>query len=274
MVAEPHRIDPIERAHLTGGSAPSPPIHRYPVAAHLRAIGRRHWIPVWDLPAGEVWVQKVLQYPICLVVVSAEYARLYGVTTGLSTVALSGDGWAVGTMLQPAAGRLLWGASVAELTDRHVDLSQVPDAAAAGLATRIREVMGPDPSDAARHRVAVALTEALLARHLPVDEGGLLVNAIVDRVESDPAMMRVDALAAAFGLSERQLQRLTRDRLGLTPKWLIQRRRLHEATLRLKRGGTSLGELAVDLGYTDQAHFTRDFSRVTGGPPGAYLADQ
>ena len=30
----------------------------------------------------------------------------------------------------------------------------------------------------------------------------------------------------------------------------------------------------VDLGYTDQAHFTRDFSRVTGTPPGFYLADQ
>lgn len=45
----------------------------------------------------------MLQYPVCLIVVSSDYARFYGVRTGLWTVELSGDGWAVGTMLQPAA---------------------------------------------------------------------------------------------------------------------------------------------------------------------------
>lgn len=274
MTAEPRAVDPIDRAHLTGASAPSPPIHRYPPSAGLEAIARRHWIPVWRLPAGVVQTQRVLQYPVCLIVVASDYARFYGVRTGLSTVELSGAGWAVGTMLQPAAGRLLWGAPVCELTDRHVDLGTVPGVAGADLSARIRAVMTRAPSDPACHAQAIAVTEEALAEHLPVDELGVLVNAIVDRVEWDSTITRVDHLADVFALSERRLQRITRDRLGLTPKWLIQRRRLHDATLRLKRGVVSLGALAHELGYTDQAHFTRDFSRVTGTSPGWYRADQ
>jgi AraC-like DNA-binding protein len=229
---------------------------------------------VWRLPPGDVQVQKVLQYPVCVVVISPTYARFHGVVTGLSSVELSGHGWAVGTMLRPAAGRVLWEASVSELTDRHVDVASVPGLAGGDLPARVRDVMEAHPSDASAHARAIGLVEDALTGHLPVDEEGHLVNAIVDRVESDVALTRVDDLATAFGVSARQLQRLTRERLGLTPKWLIQRRRLHDATLRLKRGVARLGDVAHELGYSDQAHFTRDFSRVTGMPPGDYLAHQ
>ncbi|CAN5905894.1 helix-turn-helix domain-containing protein [soil metagenome] len=274
MTSPSRPVDPIDRAHLTGVSAPTPPIHRYDASPRVATIARRYWVPVWDIPDGQVHTQKVLQYPICLIVVSADYGRFYGVTPGASTVDLAGRGWAFGTMLQPAAGRLLWQRPVSQLTDRHVDIDDVPGLAGADLTSVIRTIMTPDPSDPARHAEAIAFTEELLAGHLPIDGTGMLINAIVERVESDQGITRVDQLAEAFALSERQLQRISRDRLGLTPKWLIQRRRLHDATLRLKDGAVSLADIACELGYSDQAHFTRDFSQVTGMPPGAYLADQ
>ena len=62
----------------------------------------RYWIPVWSL--AEPSTQSTLQHPVCLVVVSNTYARFYGVARGRSSVTLEGDGWAVGTMLTPAAG--------------------------------------------------------------------------------------------------------------------------------------------------------------------------
>ena len=61
-------------------------------------------------------------------------------------------------------------------------------------------------------------------------------------------------------------------RIGLTPKWLIQRRRLQEAAERLRTHGTSLAEVAAALGYADQPHFSRDFSAVTGMTPGEFAA--
>jgi len=63
-------------------------------------------------------------------------------------------------------------------------------------------------------------------------------------------------------------------RIGLSPKWLLQRRRLHDAVEALKAGPGTLAEVAAELGYADQAHFTHDFRTVTGMTPGEYLKDQ
>lgn len=81
-------------------------------------------------------------------------------------------------------------------------------------------------------------------------------------------------LSTETGLSERALQRLVRYRLGLTPKWLIQRRRLHEAAERLRTNpADTRAQTAAVLGYADEAHFVRDFSRVTGTTPGRFAAE-
>ena len=264
-------VDPVDRAHLTGATRPSPPILRYAPSPELAALVERYWIPVWSLP--EPSTQSTLQHPVCLVVVSNTYARFYGVTRGLSSVTLEGEGWAVGTMLTPAAGRLLLGRSVATVTDTALELGEVlPDAA--GLVADVRAAMAPDPHDPGAHASAVAAVERRLVHALPVDEQGLLINRLVAWLVEHPEVTRVAEVAAQFGMTERTLQRLVEQRVGMTPKWLIQRRRLHDAVERLKAGKTSLADIAVHLGYADQAHFTHDFRTVSGMTPGEFLADQ
>ncbi|WP_447646478.1 DUF6597 domain-containing transcriptional factor [Nocardioides zeae] len=103
-------VGPVDRAHLTGVSRPSPPLHRYAPSPDLADLVERYWIPVWSLPAPST--QSTLQHPVCLLVVSNDYARFYGPTRGLSTVTLAGEGYAAGVMLAPAAGRLLLGRPV------------------------------------------------------------------------------------------------------------------------------------------------------------------
>lgn len=92
------------------------------------------------------------------------------------------------------------------------------------------------------------------------------------RVEENSDVLRVAQLCEAFDLSERTLQRLVHRRLGLTPKWLIQRRRLQEAAERLRHHSTTTGTVAALLGYAYQAHFIRDFSKVTSMTPGQFAA--
>lgn len=49
--------------------------------------------------------------------------------------------------------------------------------------------------------------------------------------------------------------------------------RLHEAARRIAESpDQSWADVAADLGYFDQAHFTREFTRVIGQPPGAYAS--
>lgn len=270
----PHPADPLDPAHLTSAERPSPPIHRYAPSPGLAPLVMRYWVPVWDLPEGVTWTQQVLQYPVCLVVVSTTYAIAVGPDTGLGRVDLAGSGWAVGTMLRPAAGRWLVGGPVSGFTDRRVDLGEVAGLDPAALVAEVRATMEPDPPDPDRHVRAIRAVESRLRRLAPVDADGRLCNDLLDLLEARPGLVHVRELCEALGRSERTLQRLTLDRMGLTPKWLIQRRRLHDATLGIKQGRRDLATVAVESGYADQAHFTRDFKRFTGMTPGAYLRAQ
>jgi AraC-like DNA-binding protein len=175
-------------------------------------------------------------------------------------------------MLTPAAGALVAGVDMSTLTDRHVDLPETLGAPGERLVERVRAAMAPDPHAPAAHRAAIDAYGELLRPHLPVDAEGELVDRVVALVESRPDLLRVAQLCEATGLGERALQRLVQRRLGLTPKWLVQRRRLHEAAEALRHGAGSMAETAALLGYADQAHFTRDWTAVTGTPPARFAA--
>ena len=139
-------LDDVERAHLVDPTDTTYAIDRFAPSPDVVDLVRRHWVPMWHLPEGESSEQAVLQYPVCLVVVAHDYARFYGVQSGLSRTTLVGTGWAAGVMLQPGAGRLLLGQDVSTVTDRHVELS---DVLGSQVVTDVRAAM-TDPQDPAR----------------------------------------------------------------------------------------------------------------------------
>lgn len=259
-----HLLDPAHRTAIH--------MSRPATSPEFAGLIRRFWMPVWRVPAGEVYTQRVLQYPVCLLVVTGDYARFYGPASGLSGTPLSGEGWAAGVMFEPAAGALLTGGEVARWTDGHVELADLFGPGGEALAGRIRAIMAPDPNAPQAQSAAVVEFQDFLRGHLPVDEQGLLVNEVVAYVEDNPEVTRVADVCAHFGIGERSLQRLTRHRVGLTPKWLVRRRRIQDATWRLRTGATTIAAVAADLGYADEAHLSRDFRRVTGMTPGAFAA--
>ena len=59
--------------------------------------------------------------------------------------------------------------------------------------------------------------------------------------------------------------------MGVSPKAVIRRYRLYEAAERARLGtDVDWAVLAAELGYSDQAHLTRDFSATVGMPPDRY----
>ena len=78
---------------------------------------------------------------------------------------------------------------------------------------------------------------------------------------------RVEELCSHAGYSKRTLQRLFREYVGVTPKWVLQRVRLHEAADRMADGEQDWPRLALELGYFDQAHFIKAFKAVIGLSP-------
>src|SRR5690606_17252748 len=95
-----------------------------------------------------------------------------------------------------------------------------------------------------------------------------LAIELAQRIANDPELTSVEVLARSAGLSRRALQRLFRDFLGASPKWVIRRNRLQEVAPRIERGqAPTLAALAAELGYTDQAHLARDFKSAVGKSP-------
>lgn len=57
------------------------------------------------------------------------------------------------------------------------------------------------------------------------------------------------------------------EHVGIGPKWVIRRYRLHEVTERMAAGADlDWAALAAELGYADQAHLARDFKALFGEP--------
>ena len=98
----------------------------------------------------------------------------------------------------------------------------------------------------------------------------LLLDVVADML-ADPTLLTVAAVADRHGVTVRTLQRLFTHYVGVGPKWVLARYRMHDAVAELHDGwdGT-LTDLAVRHGWYDQAHFTRDFTALVGMSPGEY----
>jgi AraC-like DNA-binding protein len=89
--------------------------------------------------------------------------------------------------------------------------------------------------------------------------GGMLVDGIP----------KIRSVAEAVGGSVRTLQRRLSD-MDTTFSAVIETAQMRWAVQLLERDDYTLAEIAHQLGYTDQANFTRAFRRWTGLPPGVY----
>lgn len=223
------------------------------------------WHVRWDLCGGPPYETKVLAHPNIHLVLEEPEPLVYGVDRGLFVRRLEGAGQVLGVKFRPGGFRAFAAGPVSGYADRRVPAAEV---FGAGVTALSREVLAASDGPA-----MARLAEDFLLPRLPArpDPAALEAAAIVERITAEPAMFRVDRLAADLGLSVRGLQRLFAEYVGAGPKWVLRRARLHEAATRADRGvGIDWAALAADLGYADQAHLTRDFTAVVGAPPARY----
>jgi AraC-like DNA-binding protein len=100
---------------------------------------------------------------------------------------------------------------------------------------------------------------------------GQFVDMILQSSTSESGIRTVDELVRHSGVNTRSLQRLFREYVGASPKWVIRRYRLHELAERLKAGeALDAAQTALELGYSDQAHLINDFRSIVGYSPNHY----
>lgn len=234
------------------------------LAANLDRFLDHFWIVEWDLGTQPPYVQRTLPYPCVHLVFDSARSGIWGVPTGAFDYELKGAGKVCGLRFRPGAFRAILGRPLQSIADRVLDLSEVfPWDGAAATRTVL---------DCADDAAMMAAATRLLAPHLPAPDPQVeRIAAILRAAETTPGLTQVEQLAEKSGIGVRSLQQLFGDYVGVSPKWVIRRFRLHEAADRLAHGiDPDLAALAQELGYYDQAHFSADFRKLVGESPAHY----
>ncbi|HSU36975.1 MAG TPA: helix-turn-helix domain-containing protein [Propionibacteriaceae bacterium] len=249
---------------------------RFPPGPDLEPWVEYFWTVDWNLPPGVEVESVVIGFPSLQLTAEVgapgevrHGARLpatllHGITTTAFRIRLTASGSVVGARMRPG-GLAAWVSVLA-----------------AALTNRTSRLSGSDPLASAHERLDWAAgaeqradeLRAILIRHrraVPPDPDQL--GPLLARMEADSDLVRVEQLVELTGWSMRTLQRRFRVQLGVTPKQVLSRFRLQEAAWQLEREpDLELADLAVRLGWYDQAHFSRDFRLLLGETPARYAA--
>ncbi|MEU6662403.1 helix-turn-helix domain-containing protein [Streptomyces sp. NPDC046821] len=250
-------------------------LRRHEPAPPLRRYVENYWFLDWDL--SEPYASHIVPHPS----VNVTFERygdespattwdepvgvVTGVALGLFTRKLTGRGRVCGVKFRSGGFRpFAPDVPVLQWTGQELPVHDVFASAPADIA---ETVTGPDDEHA---RVA-ALDAFLLGLGAADDPQADLAITLVDLIRSDATVHRVGDFAAAQSISVRALQRLFSAYVGVGPKWVILRHRIHQALERAdSEAAVDWAALAADLGYADQAHLVRDFTATVGVPPTAY----
>jgi AraC-like DNA-binding protein len=237
-------------------------LSRHGPSRDLAAFIERYWLIRWDLRGRPPHTQATLPYPCVNIVFEQEGARVWGVCSRKFEKVLEGQGSVVGIKMRPGGFRPFVDFPIRALTDGSRSLREC----FAQAVDVEREVMAESRDDA-----RISLVEAFFRSRLPPHDPNVdLVAHVVTLAESSRDIATVEDLARRSRVSLRRMQRLFREYVGVSPKWVLRRFRIHEAAQRAEGGEVRWSQLASELGYTDQSHFIRDWRAQVGMTPKEY----
>jgi AraC-like DNA-binding protein len=200
-------------------------------------------------PAPSAKRARVLPDACVDIVCVAEKLVVAGPATGPALVDLPAGAGSMGVRFRIGAAGAALGVPAGELLDTTVPLDDLWGA------------------DGAR------IAEQVAASATPLRE---LAAAVRERLARPPdRLVRAAATGTArrqLGIGDRQLRRRFADAIGYGPKTLERILRFQRFLLLARSGPADLARLAFEAGYADQAHLTRECTRLAGLPPAALLA--
>ncbi|AMM51054.1 hypothetical protein TH61_07470 [Rufibacter sp. DG15C] len=132
-------------------------------------------------------------------------------------------------------------------------------------------------SQATTNSERVRLTDAYLTTFLqtaaPKPEATSYVQTAARLIRLQKCHVSVEGLSQNLCIGMRQLERAFKKDLGLTPKTYMRLSRLSSVLQLISQNpNLPLAQLSYLGGYSDQAHFNREFKRMTGVVPSKYVA--
>lgn len=207
------------------------------------------------VPDGSVDVVLVIRASSCQIAV-------FGTTTKKTDVMLEIGSHYLGIRFRPGQSRHFMQVNTAELTDaiHTADDVLLPDL------SQVTQVSSMD--------LWFALLDAILMQHLrQTPPCHARIDEVIRYIEASNHPLQVAELADLYCRSRRQFERTFLTTAGLPAKQFLQISRFRRAYWLLAHSAWSLSQIATMIGYSDQSHFTHEFSRFFGVPPSKARAD-
>lgn len=258
---------------------------RIPAEGDLARVVDGFWSVRWRRPGGMPIRQQVLSDPVVHLTVERTgppgpdgrppllhghpmpAALAHGPVTRLFEVDLPEEGCTTGVRFRPGGWAVLFDVDASGLADRVVPAAR----AGVELGTVLPEVLAEESLEQRWALLRAWLTARLDQEAARIDDDAAF-RAVGEAIElmRDREHLRLQPIAEAVHCSERTLQRWFARYVGVAPLRVLRRYRLQDATAALEAGERDLAGLAAELGWADQAHFTREFTTVIGVSPDRY----
>jgi AraC-like DNA-binding protein len=243
-------------------------------------VHERRPVPALARHVTCVWIQTVSSQSMAfthrkapngsveLVCAVGSRPRILGPQTGPVEETLAPGTTIVGVRLRPEAASSVLGLPTSNLVDLALDADELWGDRGDALEELIA---GAGSAQEAAAQLQRAVSERLADATTPdpvVAEG---VRRLTYGQRAGVALM-----AFSLFISERQLRRRFEAATGLTPTTLhriLRFQRFLALAWTSRRPSTEIGRLAVEAGYTDQAHLHREAARLEGRSPRAFLSE-
>jgi AraC-like DNA-binding protein len=238
---------------------------RHAPSEDLAFFVKHYWIVNWDLTGQQPYPQDVVPNPCVNMVVERSRSAIHGPAKGKYSYLIKDKGCVFGVKFKPGGFYPFIQQPVSELSGSPINVIDVFDISA----EQLEQMLLADHNETRM----VELAEQILRRKLPEqDDHIVLINQMIDHVNDNQLITKVDQLCDRFDINKRKLQRLFDLYVGVSPKWVIQLYRIHNAVEKLDNDRMiDRLQLSLDLGYYDQSHFIKDFKMIIGKTPEEYI---
>jgi AraC-like DNA-binding protein len=227
-----------------------------------------YWLVRWDLRGQEPYTAQTLPHPNFQAVFERSHSLVCGVSTGMFKRTLEGKSHVFGIKFSPGAFRPFLDSPASSLANRSVPMNCI-----FGKEVDVLEAALVSPQTEENEMIEAA--NAFFRQRVPAAQGEriILAGRLVGCILQDRSIKTVDNLVSQTGIGKRTLQRIFNEYVGVNPKWVIRRYRLHELIERVHSDyddPADWAQLALELGYFDQAHLINDFKSIVGYSPIQY----
>jgi len=180
-----------------------------------------------------------------------------------TVAAISKDNTCLITRFHPYASTLFFPHPASDFTNESIDLRDIFNRESADFYDRLMEQRTLEQK--------VEVLESFLIQRLNKDKKSdrklELVKHLCGHVYSEGKPFDIQRISAYYGFSERYIQKLFMDWVGITPQRFFAVQRFNKSLELIRSTSAPLTYIAFECGYYDQAHFIKEFKSYTGLTP-------